>query len=385
MPLEVNRFHVYEYLILLAIKYVLYILHFMMWCYQLPAQDSHNNIHKHSPRPCPNMSSRPCLPLPRRRKRHEEAGGGEGNSGLSGTMEISDLGQLSAMEYLGLVHGEAERMPDVFVAPPTMGKGIALHGSPHAATGGRGGDGYGGSAFAASYLLSDRTSIMPPPTPRHRPASSGDGPGGSWSDRILDDFSSLRLYLAACSEGEIGSRSGASPAFQVPPMKNSWDWHVFCLGRAEARGDQYYDDDGCTSDSTDASGCGPPAMTIYAGPHAPTASLLCQLDQVMVRRVLGHHALYLTDGGVVMTTSRAMWIYALLARLSKPLHGDDAATMGVILRECCRRRNGLRLRGAEGMEEEDAPSRETLRLLNVLIAVVGVYFQQGGGANRLLH
>ena len=165
---------------------MLYILHFMMWCYQLPAQDSHNNIHKHSPRPCPNMSSRPCLPLPRRRKRHEEAGGGEGNSGLSGTMEISDLGQLSAMEYLGLVHGEAERMPDVFVAPPTMGKGIALHGSPHAATGGRGGDGYGGSAFAASYLLSDRTSIMPPPLRaivlrRRAMVLEEAGPTGSWT------------------------------------------------------------------------------------------------------------------------------------------------------------------------------------------------------------
>mmetsp|Transcript_1755 Transcript_1755/g.3870 ORF Transcript_1755/g.3870 Transcript_1755/m.3870 type:complete len:447 (+) Transcript_1755:121-1461(+) len=443
------------------------------------------------------MSLRPCLPLPatgrshhsrnsnngrgRKRRRHDDRDNlsnldqqhGDGSLGdeeaaatavetVSGR-QISDLSAMSAMDYLGLVHDEAERLGDVFVAAAAStrahepgeeeeGEIIATTTSSEAASASASSPAQAqaqaqaaapeisGSAYAASYLLSNRTHLPPPPTLAHLPAScsscssssSSSASGGptSWITVLLDDFSRLRMYLVQCGDdgggGGIGSKNSGT-RLDVPPMKDGHAWHVFCLGEDEVGGNaggyfQDSDDDTATTTATTATGGAATPKWRHSLPpegNVPTTSLLCQMDQVMTRRVLSHHVSYLLGddygggdaygggsgdyggGYYEITSNRARWIYALLARLSKPLHGNDAALLRSLLRECCVRRSLLILgddaRSHDGSggggnssssgdgsgERERNGDMEKVAMLNTLIAIVGVYFEQGGGIDRL--
>ena len=126
----------------------------------------------------------------------------------------------------------------------------------------------------------------------------------------------------------------------------------------------------------------PPAgssAALVAG-HPPTTSLLLQLDQVLVRAVFHHHVHYLVEWKMALTRDRATWLYALLARMEKPLHREECVGVRGVLRECCRRRWELELPTGEekGRDDDDSKrAREQLALLNTLIAITGVYFEQG--------
>ena len=255
-----------------------------------------------------------------------------------------------------------------------------------------------GITGSLAYLLSDRADLPRPPSAAHLPTSVHAGsptPASAsssvWADVAIDDFSKLRLYLDACVKGNVGGkRSGTRMA--VPPMKARDGWHVFCLGEEEARGCCRDDDDDDDSGDTDKP-LEPWEANIPATGHPPSTALLCQMDQVMARRVLAHHIAYLCDVGgssspeddsrrrsmhhrtrsahtYAMTTNRARWVYGLLARLAKPLHRDDAAAVRQLLRECCVRRAGLDAKNG-------ARAGREVSLLNTLIAITGIYFEQG--------
>jgi survival of motor neuron protein-interacting protein 1 len=95
------------------------------------------------------------------------------------------------------------------------------------------------------------------------------------------------------------------------------------------------------------------------------------MDQVMVRRVLGQLAYYVKEGWSPCCPQRAAWIYALLARLERPIHRDDAAMLYGLLKK-------MTLVRAE-MKPNEEQGRADLARLNVLIAIVGISFEQGGG------
>ena len=61
-------------------------------------------------------------------------------------------------------------------------------------------------------------------------------------------------------------------------------------------------------------------------------------------------------------------MYALLSRLEKPIHRDDAAMLFSLLKVLTKTR-------ARTKPNE----KENLAKLNVLILLIGVYFEQGGG------
>ena len=440
------------------------------------------------------MSLQPCLPLPpsRSRKRRRDRRRGNGINAadcndndddygdmnnaagstmtmMSGKQRIEDLGAMSAMEFIGLVHEESRGLGDVFVAPAGGGAGDSYD----AANSSRNGDenngqqtqggeegeiaepaheatassslttaGTTGNSCASdsttkqplpsnnvgisgslAYLLSDHTHLPRPPSAAHLPASayasapaSSPSSASSWIGATLDDFSKLRLYLDACVEGQIGgkkqpgsgmgssSSSNSTWRMPVPPMRAREGWHVFCLGRDKAQG-YYQDDDHEEDDEEDTNMVDdkssrrkvePWRDTIPPTGHPPSTALLCQMDQVMVRRVLAHHVSYVCDGvdgdgdgdgdgeevggynhtTYAMTTNRARWLYGLLARLAKPLHRDDAAMLRKLLRECCIRRAGMRVEG-DGTTAGVGGSQTVVSRLNTLIAVVGIYFEQG--------
>jgi gem associated protein 2 len=69
--------------------------------------------------------------------------------------------------------------------------------------------------------------------------------------------------------------------------------------------------------------------------------------------------------GTALTLLRSQWLFALTAKLDKPIHAETAAALRQMLRHCCHLRAGLQL--------HDDP---LLPLLNILIAISGAYFGQ---------
>ena len=210
-----------------------------------------------------------------------------------------------------------------------------------------------------------------------------------WTSGVLADFSSLRSYINQCRGSGLGGKDGKRAP--VPASKDRVGWHTFCLGRDEASGnvggyfqdDDYEDDDTEDDDMSTAPKPLPPpnddewdASTVPPDGHPPSTTLLCRFDQIIIRRVLSHHAHYLAEGWD-FTSKRGRWAYALLARLEKPLHADEAGVLRGLLRSLCRWRAGRSVPdGGEG--------GRVLATANVLIVVIGVYFEQGGGADRLM-
>mmetsp|Transcript_37607 Transcript_37607/g.80229 ORF Transcript_37607/g.80229 Transcript_37607/m.80229 type:complete len:555 (-) Transcript_37607:285-1949(-) len=127
--------------------------------------------------------------------------------------------------------------------------------------------------------------------------------------------------------------------------------------------------------------------------YPPTTSLLLQLDQVLTRRLFHHQVHYLCEWKFPLTPARSRWVYALLARMEKPWHREECCAARSVLRECCERRRGLVLTGDdaplpshcgervnETPTEGDPKAWEQLALLNTLIAITGIYYEQGAFA-----
>ena len=141
----------------------------------------------------------------------------------------------------------------------------------------------------------------------------------------------------------------------------------------------------------------------------PSTSLLLQMDQVMVRRVLGHMTRYIdrvSDDN--RQNSSYIWIYALLARLEKPIHRDDAVTLFTLLKRLTLLRHQIaestlladpvdsklgNMRTLSTSDSKRAPAddkvdsdnnRQYLATLNTLIAIIGLYFEQGGNYAQIM-
>lgn len=346
------------------------------------------------------MSQQQCLPLPRRRKRDD--------TGEAVGVIIPDLSTMDAMAYMASVNLEASLLPDVFVASATtrtIGQRNTQNWNDTPID---------GSAAASHYLLSSKMHITPPPTQKHLPRytrkvgvnigiADDDLTMDEWISTTLSNFSSLRVYIKQCHESGIGRSSRSYNRMPVPMSKDQVGWHTFCLGWDEARGNVggYFQDDDSDerddesmlsiddksdnnsskhitvhNDSTVKAMVTNKAWDISTVPatgHKPSTTLLCQFDQIIIRRVLSHHAYYLSQDWE-FTESRGRWIYALLSRLEKPLHWDETSMLRGLLRNLCQLRADIDLN----------QQRKTMSILNVLIAVMGVYFEQGGGADYLM-
>mmetsp|Transcript_6122 Transcript_6122/g.7116 ORF Transcript_6122/g.7116 Transcript_6122/m.7116 type:complete len:362 (+) Transcript_6122:73-1158(+) len=350
-----------------------------------------------------------CLPLPRRRKRND--------AGAKAEEPIPDLSTMDAMAYMASVNLEASLLPDVFVASPTtrsLGQRRAQNWDDVPID---------GSAAASQYLLSNKMHITPPPTQKHLPRYSvkegknirsvnGDLTKDEWISSTLSNFSSLRVYIKQCHESGIGRSSKSYNRMPVPMSKDQVGWHTFCLGWDEARGNVggYFQDDDSDerddesisniNDGSDDNGSKNISVqngstveaivtsktwdisTVPTTGHKPCTTLLCQFDQIIIRRVLSHHAYYLSQDWD-FTESRGRWIYALLSRLEKPLHWNETSMLRGLLRNLCQLRADMDLDERLGIQKDLVRSK-TLSILNVLIVVMGVYFEQGGGADYLM-
>ena len=164
----------------------------------------------------------------------------------------------------------------------------------------------------------------------------------AWARSVLADFSDLRLTLEAHAARGVGGKSG--PRLPVPRLKDSRGWHRFCFGATEACPESSDEEESETVDT--------PQGTL------PSVRLLLQFDFVMTQRLVAMHVRWLDS--CALSHNRALWLYALLARLHKPLHRDTCA----VLRQLVKRLLALR----DSCEEPAA--------LSALLVLAGRYFDQ---------
>jgi gem associated protein 2 len=351
------------------------------------------------------MSQKPCLPVEGGRKRantdpdEEEEDDGQ----VIELDQFDDVHQMDATHYLQRVREQARRLPDVFSAPAAAAASMSTHGTT--AIHKNGGHAkrkrscdeketfvvvLGSAANAARYLTSDQTSLRKPPSARHIPKN-----GQQWVQQTLDGFTRLRTYLDQCRLSGVGGKESAQPRVPVPAMKDQWAWHVFCVGYDDASGNAggyFQDDDNDETGATEEASVEKSPKDVDASwesslpteGYTPTISLLLQLDQVMVRRVLGHLTHYVVKGFAV-TGQRAKWIYALLARLECPIHRDDAVTLYSLLKRLTVAREQIKFTDNDTLSTTIPSSNaDCLASINLLIAIVGIYFEQGGGYANLM-
>lgn len=315
------------------------------------------------------MSQQPCLPVGRLKDAKPNA-----------CFEQVDIQALDASEYLAMVVQESRRLPEVFLSSDKSDRACgraSKRSERHEAP-------IDGSAASLLYLVSERTKLVPPPNADYLPAHPEQ-----WVDRTLSNFSILRQELDRYNNRGIGGKD--KNRLPLPAMNDRAGWHIFCVGVDEARGNAgaYFDDDDDDDEEEgdDQAAQGSCKLAVEEDPnlplwkatlpcmgYAPTTSLLLQMDQVLIRRVLGHLVHYIRDGWSPANAQTAAWLYALLARLERPLHREDAATLFGLLKCLTKVRSNL-----DATDDKDKISK-----VNVLITIVGVYFEQGGSFSALM-
>jgi gem associated protein 2 len=393
------------------------------------------------------FTQKPCLPVstPRKRKRQAQshtlettsdenhstlgedddvACDGDRGKDVDSNDEIDDSDtETDAASYLYSVREEARLLPDIWTArtpsiidgqqiassklsfPPSKASSVILSDSKRRKDNTSVANLTLGSMVSLQYLTSHRTKIYPPPTVSHIPQAKK-----AWVDQTLADFSKLRLYLEHCKGIKDDIPSERQP---VPPMKDFMAWYTFCIGRHHVFP---RDDADISSTVTQCTQVAPtPAWEVNLPPnghgYTPSVRLLLQMDQVMVRRVLFHLTSYVDH---VSSDNRQngcfVWIYALFARLERPIHRDDAVTLFSLLK----RLTLLRFQIPESALLEEPVDTESLKqsttndkvtpnddnidnepfgtlndrqylaILNTLIAIIGVYFEQGGNYSQIM-
>lgn len=331
----------------------------------------------------------PSISPSHRRKRHKSQNDRKKKQGFDG------IESMNARDYLARVKVESKGIPDIL-----LGNDRALNndnGENHNDTQRRTSllsqttqhhVPIEGSAASVSYLLSQRSSLTAAPSLQHLPLNIGVT---EWTKSIIGNFERLRDYLDSCKVQGIGGKD--TNRMPLPGMKDRASWHIFCLGADEASGNanSYYGNEYGKTDDRDADDNDGGITTqkktetcplkeeatwrkdLPANGYEPQCRLLLQMDQVMIRNVLSHLIYYINLGWSITSGigRRAEWIFALLARLEKPIHRDDAAVLFDLLKKLTRCRSEINL------SMDKSQDRCHLAQLNVLIVLVGVYFEQG--------
>lgn len=185
-------------------------------------------------------------------------------------------------------------------------------------------------------------------------------PSDQWKSALLADFAELRQLIvrwqalgppdteeaddddsdAAACQLKSSSSNVTSLRTDVPRMSDGDGWKAFFFGKSDTQ-------------------------AVGTPPHL---RLLLQFDQVLTRRLLEYHTEWLEDESA-LSRVRGVWIYALLARLDKPVHAGVAATIRQLLRRCWLLRSEL-------PGDAEVAAGQELKALNVLICITGDFFGQ---------
>ncbi|DBA04800.1 TPA: hypothetical protein N0F65_004437 [Lagenidium giganteum] len=200
-------------------------------------------------------------------------------------------------------------------------------------------------------------------------------PDEDWKNHVLADFADLRQLIAQWQEigppppvGGSNSRGQLTERLPVPRMSDEAGWLRFFFGKSDEQQQQEGNNEEVHDLAVDVA-----AFALSEQAHSPQQAsdfgtpphmrLLLQFDQVITRRLIEYHTEWLEEEQ--LSRARAVWIYALLARLDKPVHADVAAVIRQLLRRCWLLRSQL-----------SDPADVRLRSLNVIIVLAGDFFGQ---------
>jgi survival of motor neuron protein-interacting protein 1 len=360
-----------------------------------------------------SFSQQRCLPfaIEKQRLAHDNEGHSSVQPVAVVDLSFTDVASMDASHYLAAVVGQASQLPEYFVADDelTVKRLIPPHKKQKENESGKSAlncrraeesSPIDGSAASMQYLMSHRTCLLPPPSPRYIPQNA------FWVDKTLADFSELRSHLERCRLQGVGGKK--TQRLPLPPMKDRSGWHAFCVGQAEAKGNvgSYYDEgeqddeDGGeeeNDDEEDGEDDGNKELVhdknvttttqscrseLPPTGYEPSVQLVLQMDQVLVRRVLSHLTFYVEEGWSPCSTQRAAWLYALLARLERPIHRDDAAMLYNLLKILTQVRSKLEFektdhQKCDSSKTSNTCNRDDLARLNLLIIIIGIYLEQG--------
>ena len=289
-----------------------------------------------------------------------------------------DVSLMSADEYLSWVKHQAEQLPSVTRA----------------------------NIDIAAYNT-NQTKYMPSIDPI--PTCSLDLlPSVQWETNLLHEFSQLRCLLErlACDE------STRERKYVVPALKDHKGWYKFCFGdnnttsnenidiidNEECESDDQMkeedhavtlkdkkkvlldrvlqadeDDMACEDEGIEEKAINDAILAVEMASEwkgmtnvAPSTSLLLQFDQVMTQRVLAYQIDWLKSRDQV-SAEVGKWIFALLARIDKPLSIDSSSMIRDLYRVAASLRSSL---NPSEFTDDD------LAILNTLITVSGTYFGQ---------
>jgi len=267
---------------------------------------------------------------------------------LNGGNDDDDLSAppATAEDYIRRVVREAQQLPDVFVAKDKD-----------------------------KLLVSSGSSVRTRP---REVASGSKGPlrdhlpSREWIDQQVADFSDLRLKMvrhrAALKEvRSVKGKRGDDVIAKTPKLKNKQGWACFCFGKdfwnrvVKARGDESVTEEESKSGKRSQSDFD----DLEVG-EEPLVSYLAKYKPSQIISLLELHAEWIRDLEQV-SVEQASWLYAILALVEKPLHGDDIATIRSLAKAARdqRRRDCLQPVHRGGVNH-----------LNLLICIVANYFEQ---------
>lgn len=317
--------------------------------------------------------SAPCLPVRHSKKRKKNGRSSADAEAETASTTFEDISTMDAAEYLARVVRQAKEMPDVFeqgvatkddlsVSSSSNNLGrIPQHLKNHVPI--------DGSAASLQYLISGRASLTPPPSQNHLPKDT-DG----WIQNSIQNFERLKLFMEDCRSKGIGGKK--TQRIPLPAMKDRDGWHFFCIGKEGLQTDDELAT-GAGSATNDETATEEPKWKASGVPdngHQPTIRLLTQMDQVLVRRVVAHLSYFLCQEKVPLTAQLASWLYGLLARLEKPIHRDDASILFGLLKALTLARSKAEIDPSIGPSN---PAESKLARWNLLIVLIGIYFEQG--------
>jgi len=175
-------------------------------------------------------------------------------------------------------------------------------------------------------------------------------PTKEWQQDQIGHFSELRTKLVQYIAHSKKSGKAARPK-NLPSIDKEEEWSDFCYGTASA------------SDET--------CITPDRKGTPPLVSIIISLNQYQVETLLEYNIRWLEEKE--FSQQRGQWLYALLAKLEKPLIPEVCSLLRDLARICSTAR-------------ADIPSQESplLPQLNLLICLVGRYFDQSDLADPLI-
>ena len=109
--------------------------------------------------------------------------------------------------------------------------------------------------------------------------------------------------------------------------------------------------------------------------HAPLLSIVKSMDTMTRETVLSYHVDWLDEKADFLDTQFAVWIYALLVGIDKPLSPSAASDIRSLLVKCCKMRSEC---NAKKKHEN------SLACLNIMITLAGTYFGQEEPDRRVI-